>query len=152
MHAECDVPAGTKDFLSYFLCLTKSMESRGAAKEFKFVCAKLFFGWADSSFGKPRSSFLEGFNFVREKPPLRRAESRFGKPRNSRQGSTGCYFVRRAKSNIKSTRDSVLRPAIQSSIEVDFSRVFRRHEPNPVFRTKRRRKGFESVRHSGVTA
>ena len=110
------------------------------------------FGCADSRFGKTRSSFLEGFNFVREKPPLRRAESRFGKPRNSRQGSTGCYFLRRAKSNIKSTRDSVLRPAIQSSIEVDFSRVFQRHKPNPVFRTKRRRKGFESVRRSGVTA
>ena len=41
-----------------------------------------------------------------------------------------------------------LRPAtsIQSSIEKNFSRVFRRHEPKPVFRTKRRRKGFESVR------
>ena len=56
-----------------------------AAKEFKFVCAKLFFGWADSRFGKPRSSFLEGFNFVRAKPPLRRAESRFAKPRCSLQ-------------------------------------------------------------------
>ncbi len=41
-----------------------------------------------------------------------------------------------------------LRPAtsIQSSIEKNFSKIFRRHEPNPVFRTKRRRKGFESVR------
>ena len=45
-----------------------------------------------------------------------------------------------------------LRPAIQSSIEENFSRAFRRHEPNPAFRTKRRRKGFESVRGSGVTA
>ena len=33
-----------------------------------------------------------------------------------------------------------------------FWRSFQRHEPNPVFRTKRRRKGFESVRRSGVTA
>ena len=41
---------------------------------------------------------------------------------------------------------------IQSSVGEDFSRVFQRHEPNPVFRTKRRRKGFESVRGSGVTA
>ena len=41
---------------------------------------------------------------------------------------------------------------IQSSVEEDFSRVFQRHEPRPVFRTKRRRKGFESVRGSGVTA
>ena len=41
---------------------------------------------------------------------------------------------------------------IQSSIEEDFSRVFRRHEPKPVFRTKRRRKGFESVRNGSCTA
>ena len=41
---------------------------------------------------------------------------------------------------------------IQSSAEKDFSKVFRRHEPKPFFRTKRRRKGFESVRCSGVTA
>ena len=44
------------------------------------------------------------------------------------------------------------RGTIQSSVGEDFSRVFRRHEPKPVFRTKRRRKGFESVRGSGVTA
>ena len=41
---------------------------------------------------------------------------------------------------------------IQSSAEEDFSKVFRQHEPKPVFRTKQRRKGFESVRRSGVTA
>ena len=47
-----------------------------------------------------------------------------------------------------------LRPAtsIQSSVGEDFSKTFRRHESKPVFRTKRRRKGFESVRRSGVTA
>ena len=48
--------------------------------------------------------------------------------------------------------DSVLRPAIQSSAGEDFSKVFQRHEPKPVFRTIRRRKGFESVRGSGFTA
>ena len=41
---------------------------------------------------------------------------------------------------------------IQSSVKEDFSKVFRRHEPKPAFRTRRRRKGFESVRRSGVTA
>ena len=47
-----------------------------------------------------------------------------------------------------------LRPAtsIQSSVEEYYSKVFRRHEPKPVFRTRRRRKGFESVRRSGFTA
>ena len=55
-HAKRAVPAGTKDFLSYCLCLTKSMESRGAAKGFNFVSGKLLFGWADSRFAEPRCS------------------------------------------------------------------------------------------------
>ena len=42
--------------------------------EFVVLCA-------DSRFAEPRSSLLEGFNFVRAKPSLRRAESRFAKPR-----------------------------------------------------------------------
>ena len=52
----------------------------------------------------------------------------------------------------KGLRPSGLPGTIQSSVGEDFSKNFRRHEPNPVFRTKRRRKGFESVRRSGVTA
>ena len=161
MHAERAVPAGTnfpkgklKVFLFYFLYFTKSRSCRGAAKEFKFVCAKLFFGWADSRFGKPRISFLEGFNFVREKPPLRRAESRFGKPRCSRQGKR-FYSFRLYEKNQKypkGLRPSGLPGTIQSSVEEYYSKVLRRHKPKPVFRTKRWRKGFESVRGSGVTA
>ena len=49
-------------------------------------------------------------------------------------------------------RPSGLPGTIQSSAGEDFSSFFRWHEPNPAFRTKRRRKGFESVRRSGVTA
>ena len=99
-----------------------------AAEGFKFVCAWSLFWCADSRFAKPRSF------------PVR---------------ETDWYFLRRAKSTAKTRRG--LRPSglpgtIQSSVEEDFSKVFRRHEPNPVFRTKRRRKGFESVRGSGVTA
>ena len=47
-----------------------------------------------------------------------------------------------------------LRPAtsIQSSVGNTFGEAFQRHVPKPFFRTKRRRKGFESVRGSGVTA
>ena len=41
---------------------------------------------------------------------------------------------------------------IQSSAEEDFSKVFRQHEPKPAFRTKRRRKGFESVRKGYLCA
>ena len=89
-----------------------------AAKGFNWVRAKLLFGALirglqnlESPFGK----VLILFHSVSAKPPLRRAESRFGKPRNSRQGSTDCYFLRRAKSNQKArgaspaTRDSNLR-------------------------------------------
>ena len=49
-------------------------------------------------------------------------------------------------------RPSGLPGTIQSSAGEDFSSFFRWHEPNPAFRTKRRRKGFESVQRSGVTA
>ncbi len=46
-----------KVFCPTFCTLQKVGKSRrGAAKEFKFVCAKLWFGWADSRFAKPRSS------------------------------------------------------------------------------------------------
>ena len=60
----------------------------------------------------------KGFNFVSAKPPLRRADSRFVEPRNSRQGSTDCHFLHCAKSNIKSTRDSVLRPRFKALPEI----------------------------------
>ena len=71
------------------------------------------------------------------------------------KGNGFWYFLRRAKSTAKTRRG--LRPSglpgtIQSSAGEDFSKVFRRHEPNPAFRTKRWRKGFESVRGSSVTA
>ena len=146
-----------------------------------FVCAKPPLRRAEARFGKPRNSLWEGFNFASAKPPLRRAEARFGKPRKvskgfnfvsgkvlfgwadsrfakpriSLQGNVFWYFLRRAKSTAKTRRG--LRPSglpgtIQSSAEEDFSKVFRRHVSNPAFRTRRRRKGFESVRGSGVTA
>ena len=104
---------------------------------------------------RSRRKAAKGFNFVSAKPALRRAESRFGKPRSSLQGNVFWYFLRRAKSTAKTRRG--LRPSglpgtIQSSAGEDFSKVFRRHEPNPAFRTKRWRKGFESVRRSSVTA
>ena len=148
---------------------------------FNFVSAKPRLRRAELRFGKPRNSLWEGFNFASAKPPLRRAEARFGKPRKvpkgfdfvsgkvllgwadsrfakpriSLQGNVFWYFLRRAKSTAKTRRG--LRPSglpgtIQSSAEEDFSKVFRRHVSNPAFRTRRRRKGFESVRGSGATA
>ena len=50
------------------------------------MCMKPRLRCAETRFAKPRSSFLEGFNFVCAKPQLRRADSRFAKPRNSLRG------------------------------------------------------------------
>ena len=114
----------------------------------------------DSRFTKPRIS-LRGVRVVTfcvvqkvtKKHVLGRAKSCqwqvFVRRRPPKQGELRTDV---SKATMFQGVDSVLRPAIQSSIEVDFSRVFRRHEPKPVFRAKRRRKGFESVRRSGVTA
>ena len=66
----------------------------------------------------------KGFNFVRGKVLFGCADLRFAEPQNSLRGRTDCYFLRRAKSNIKSTRDSVLRPrfkALSKKISAKFS-------------------------------
>ena len=94
---------------------------------------------------------LKGFNCCGAKLRLQCADARFAKPRISLQRERVVTFCVVQKVTKKHTG---LRPAtsIQSSVEEDFSRVFRRHVSKPVFRTKRRRKGFESGRRSGVTA
>ena len=102
---------------------------------------------------------------------LQNLESPFGKVLILFQRSRHCGELNRGLENLETPGKGVrivtfcvvqkvtkkhagLRPAtsIQSSVEEDFSKVFQRHEPKPFFRTKRRRKGFESVRRSGVTA
>ena len=60
---------------------------------------------AASRFVEPRSSLLEGFNFVSGKLLLRWAESRFAKPRNFPVRETDCHFLRRSKSNQKACSD-----------------------------------------------
>ncbi len=128
---------------------------RRAAKDLIGLVRSCSFGALIRGLQNLESPFKKGFNFVCAKLLLGCAESRFVEPRSSLRGSTDWYFLRRAKSTAKTRRG--LRPSglpgtIQSSIEEAFSRAFRRHEPKPVFRTRRRRKGFESVRGSGVTA
>ena len=59
---------------------------------------------ADSRFAEPRK-VSKGFNFVSGKLLFGWADLRFAEPRNSLQGSTGCYFLRRAKSNQKARSD-----------------------------------------------
>jgi hypothetical protein len=70
---------------------------------------------------------LKGFNCCGAKLRLRRADLRFGKPRNSLQGRTGCYFLRRAKSNQKARQRfaNLWTPGtIQSSVGSDFAEIF----------------------------
>ena len=128
---------------------------RRAAKDLIGLVRSCSFGALTRGLQNLESPFKKGFNFVCAKLLFGCAESRFVEPRSSLRGSTDWYFLRRAKSTAKTRRG--LRPSglpgtIQSSAGEDFSKVFRRHEPKPVFRTNRRRKGFESVRGSGVTA
>ena len=128
---------------------------RRAAKDLIGLVRSCSFGALIRGLQNLESPFKKGFNFVCAKLLFGCAESRFVEPRSSLRGSTDWYFLRRAKSTAKTRRwlrPSGLPGTIQSSIEEAFSRVFQRHEPKPVFRTRRRRKGFESVRGSGVTA
>ena len=134
-------------------------KARGACcpewgKGFNWVCAKFLFCGLIRGLQNLEAPFGKGFNFVRAKPLLRRAESRFAKPRNFPERETVLFFsLVRKEPKVPQRFANLWTPGtIQSSVGEDFSRVFRRHEPNPVFRTKRRRKGFESVRGSGVTA
>ena len=94
---------------------------------------------------------LKGFNCCGAKLRLRCADSRFAEPRYSLQKERIVTFCVVQKVTKKHAGRSPA-TSIQSSFEEDSSKVFRRHEPNPAFRTRWRRKGFESVRRSGVTA
>ena len=98
--------------------------------------------------------FEKGFNFVSAKPPLRRAELRFAKPRNFPERETVLFFsLVRKEPKVPQRFANLWTPGtIQSSIEEDFSKAFRRHVSKPVLPAKRRRKGFESVRKGGCTA
>ena len=147
-----DIAAGGKSTRSV---PSRQGHRREAAKGFNWVRAKLLFCVLirglqnlESPFGKVLILFQRSRHCGELNRGLEKLE-------RSRKGNGFCYFLRRAKSNAKTRRG--LRPSglpgtIQSSIEEDFSKVFQRHVPNPAFRTKRRRKGFESVRCSGVTA
>ena len=124
---------------------------RGAAKDLIGLVRSCSFGPLIRGLQNLESPFWKGFNFVSGKVLFGCADSRFTEPRCSLQRERIVTFCVVQKVTKKHTG---LRPAtsIQSSAGEGFSRAFRRHEPKPAFRTKRRRKGFESVRGSGVTA
>ena len=85
---------------------------------------------------------------------LRWAESRFGEPRCSLQrGRFSCFSLVRKEPKVHQRFANLWTPGDDSKLcRKYFWRSFRRHEPNPVFRTRRRRKGFESVRKGYRTA
>ena len=124
MHAERAVPAGTKFPIGKFQ---------------SFLPYFLYFTKSRKKLLLGRAKSCRWQVFVRRRPP-KQGELRTDVSKATMfQGDRGL-------------RPSGLPGTIQSSVGEDFSKVFRRHKPNPVFRTKRRRKGFESVRRSGVTA
>ena len=97
-----------KGFLSYFLCLTKSMETfpagnafggyaalkgRGAAKGYNWHCAKFCLGVLFRGLQNLESLFGKGFNFVSGKLLFGWAESRFAEPRSSRKGDGLVLFA-----------------------------------------------------------
>ena len=131
---------------------------------FNFVSAKPPLRRAESRFGKPRSSLRRErivtfcvVQKVTKKHVLGRAKSCqwqvFVRRRPPKQGELRTDVSKATMfQGDRGLRPSGLPGTIQSSAGEDFSKVFRRHEPKPAFRTKRRRKGFESVRGSDVTA
>ncbi len=71
----------------------------------------------------------------------------------SRKGTVLFFSLVRKERGVPQRFANLWTPGrIQSSIEEDFSRASGGTCPNPAFRTRRQRKGFESVRGSGVTA
>ena len=126
---------------------------RGAAKDLIGLVRSCSFGALNRGLQNLDSPFGKGFNFVSGKVLFGWVDSRFVEPRNSRKGTDLFFSLVRKEPKVPQRFATLWTPGtIQSSIEKDFSRVFRRHEPKSVFRTKRRRKGFESVRGSGFTA
>ena len=146
----------------YCLCaLVRGLQNLEASlKGFNCCGAKLRLRRADLRFAEPRK-FPKGrrvYSFcvvqkVTKKHVLGRAKSCrwqvFVRRRPPKQGELQTDV---SKATMFQGVGEALRPTIQSSAGEDFSKVFRRHEPKPVFRTNRRRKGFESVRGSSVTA
>ena len=123
--------------------------SRRAAEGFKFVCAKLLFGCADSRFGKPRISLKKVLIVAVRSCHCSVLIRGLQNLEASRKGTRFCYFLRRAKSNAKSTPE-VCEPLDSGDdsklCRKRFCKAFWRHVTKPVLPAKRQRKGFESVR------
>ena len=137
-HAECAAPKGAK-------------LSAKVSKGFKWVVRMCYLCALIRGLQNLESSFIKGFNCCGAKLRLWCAASRFAEPRYSLQRERIVTFCVVQKVTKKHTGRSPA-TSIQSSAGEDFSKAFRQHKPKPVFRTKRRRKGFESVRDSGFTA
>ena len=117
-------------------------------KGFNLFCARLLFVCAASRFAKPRS-FLKKVLIVAVRScgcgVLIRGLRNLGAPRKGRRVYSFCVVQKEPKSTpevcepLDSGDDSKL-------CRKRFCKAFRRLLPKPVLPTKRRRKGFESVR------
>ena len=132
---------------------------REAAKGFNWVRAKPPLRRAESRFGKPRCSLQR--ERVVTFCVVQKATKKHARTCKKLPVASFCASETAETGRIANGREqgdhvsrSRLRPAtsIQSSAGNTFREAFQRHVPKPIFRTKRRRKGFESVRCSGVTA
>ena len=114
------------------------------------LCGELLRGLQnlESPFGKVLILFVRN----RSCGELKRGLLNLGAPGEGVRIGTFCGVQKVPQKHAEGCDPLDSRGTIQSSVGEDFSRAFRQHEPNPVFRTKRRRKGFESVRGSGFTA
>ena len=124
--------------MSYFLCLTKSMEITAVRRKKHTKCAVpaganflqsgkfqkdlvLLVG-SCSLWGLLRglqnleAPLVIGFNFVRAKPPLRRAESRFGKPRTSRKGTVLFFSLVRKERGVPQRFANLWTPGSDSKL------------------------------------
>ena len=152
-------------FLSVFGCFSKAGKAV-LGQEFNLVCAKPRLRRADSRFAEPRIS-LRGNAFLSYFLRCQKVGSCRGAAKDlilfvrmcylcalirglrnldaSQKRDVFTFFLRRAKSNQKHAGRS---PATHDSklCRNLLCRKFRRHVSKPVLPTKRRRKGFESVR------
>ena len=124
-------------------CRRRRRKGREAAKDLIGFVRSCSFGALNRGLQNLDSFFWEGFNFVSGKVLFGWVDSRFVEPRNSRKGTNLFFSLVRKERGVPQRFANLWTPGtIQSSVEEDFSRAFRRHEPNPAFRTKRRRKAL----------
>ena len=127
-HTECAVPAGTKAFLSYFLCPTKSMEKFPAGNAFGGYAAEKSTRSVPSRQGQnfPKGKFQKDLILLVESCCLGELIQGLQNLGTPCERDVFTFFLRRAKrtkKHARGLRTSGLRGAIQSSAESDFAKI-----------------------------